>query len=173
MKKLYFIRHGLSEMNVQGVWSGQIETPLTQEGRAQARAAGKQLKDKGITIDYIVSSPLSRAHETAQIIAKQIDYPLEKIETNPLFLERSFGSLEGQPWNPDLNLDGIADIETTDTILKRARMALNYLESLDHETILLTAHSSIGRAIRHHLFEDQPYHAYMNKLENAVVHQWR
>lgn len=173
MKRFYFVRHGLSEMNVAGVWSGQIETPLTKTGRAQAKKAGKQLRDDHTQIDYIISSPLSRAHETARIIAKEIDYPEDKIETNPLFLERHFGALEGQKWKPDLDLDGIADIETTDTILERARMALNYLESLPYDTILVAAHGSIGRAIRHHIQEDKPFHSQMHRLENAIVHRWR
>src|SRR5690606_2527197 len=70
MKKLYFIRHGLSVMNRQGVFSGSIDTPLTDEGRKQAKRAGKLARDFGI--DYIVSSPLARALETAQIIAGEI-----------------------------------------------------------------------------------------------------
>lgn len=159
-------------MNVAGVWSGQIETPLTKQGRAQAKKAGQELKDQNVHIDYIISSPLARAHDTAIIIAKEIGYPKDKIETNPLFLERHFGALEGMAWQPDINLDGIADIETTDTILNRARMALTYLESLPYDTILVAAHGSIGRAIRHHIHEDIPFHDYTKRLDNAIVHRW-
>ena len=66
MKKLYFIRHGLSEGNVQEIWSGSTDTPLHTEGRAQAKAAGQ--KAKKLKIDLVVSSPMSRAKETAEII---------------------------------------------------------------------------------------------------------
>ena len=43
MKKLFYVRHGQTVMNVQGLLAGQIETPLTDEGRAQAEAAGAVL----------------------------------------------------------------------------------------------------------------------------------
>lgn len=172
MKHLYYVRHGLSEMNMQGVWSGQVETPLTQKGREQATLAGKELQEAGIHIDYIIASPLSRAHDTAKLIAKEIGYPIQKIETNPLFIERHFGALEGQPWQPDLDIDGISDIESTDTIINRARLALDYLESLPYDNILVSAHGSIGRAIRHHIIAVLPYHQYELKLPNATVIQW-
>lgn len=172
MKHLYFVRHGLSEMNKQGVWSGQIETPLTAEGKAQAKLAGKELKETNIHIDYIIASPLSRAHDTAKIIAKEIGYPAKSIEINPLFVERNFGALEGQPWQPDLDLDGIADIESVDNILNRARLALDYLETLPHDNILVAAHGSIGRAIRHFIIEEIPYYQYEHKLPNATIIQW-
>lgn len=172
MKHLYFVRHGLSEMNIQGVWSGQVETPLTQTGRNQATLAGKELQETGITIDYIIASPLSRAHDTAILIAKEIGYPIENIEINPLFLERHFGALEGQPWQPDLDIDGISDIESTDKILNRARLALDYLDSLHYDNILVAAHGSIGRAIRHHIITAIPYHQYEHKLPNAMIVQW-
>ena len=172
MKHLYFVRHGLSEMNTQRVWSGQVETPLTQEGRDQATLAGKELNDSGISIDYIIASPLSRAHDTAKLIALEIGYPIENIEINPLFLERHFGALEGQPWEPDLDLDGIVDIESTDSIINRARRALDYLESLPYDNVLVAAHGSIGRAIRHHIITAIPYHQYEHKLPNATIVQW-
>ena len=61
-------------MNKQGVWSGTTDTPLTDEGRDQAKAAGRELQGKAI--DCIVASPITRAHDTATIIAAEID-PLQ------------------------------------------------------------------------------------------------
>jgi uncharacterized phosphatase len=173
MKKLYFIRHGLSEMNIEGRWSGTSETPLSAEGRKQARSAGRQAK--GLAIDYIVCSPLSRALETAKIIAGEIGYPVEKIHTNSLFIERHWGELEGKKWNPDLDLDGVVDIETRDTILERAKLAIEFLETLDAHNILVVSHGSFGRAMRHHLTD----HTYENQrsesdkgIPNAQIIQW-
>jgi uncharacterized phosphatase len=174
MKKLYFVRHGLTEMNVAGVWSGHTETDLTPKGRKQAQEAGKRLKTKKLKIDYVVASPLMRARETAEIIAKEIGYPVKAIEINPLFIERHFGELEGQPYAPDLNLDGIANIESSDTLLHRARRALAYLESLKEENILVVAHGSIGRAIRHNITNGEiSYHNRNLPLKNAEIHEWR
>lgn len=156
MKHLYFIRHGLSEMNKAGIWSGaQSQSPLTKEGHLQAIEAGLAAKNLGI--NYIISSPLSRAHETAKIIAREIGYPETKIELNSLLIERDLGPLEGQPWDPDLNLDDIADVETADTIARRARLTFEHLQSLDAESILVVSHGSFGRAFRHIVHPDIPF----------------
>lgn len=155
MKRLYFVRHGLSEMNVQGLFAGSIDTPLTDEGRRQASIAGKLAQD--LQIDLIVSSPLSRAHETALIIAKEIGYPPEKIHVNSLFTERNFGELEGKAWQPDLNLDGVADIEALDTVLNRAEQAVAFLESRPEQTILVVSHGAFGRALRSLYMPEFPF----------------
>lgn len=134
-------------MNKRGVWAGQIETPLTAEGRHQAKLAGEHAKVLGI--DHIVSSTYSRAYDTAQIIASCIGYPIDKIELNSLFIERGLGVLEGQPWNPDLNIDGFADIETTDTLFERMHLAYEFLQTLPADNILVISHGATGRALRH------------------------
>ena len=169
MKKLYFARHGLSELNVQGRFAGRTETPLTDEGRAQTRRAGQQAKDLGI--DLIVASPLSRALETAQIIAQEIGYPKENILVHKLFIERDFGQLEGQKWSPDLDLDGFSDIETDDTLVERARLAVKWLRRQPADTILVVSHGAIGRAIRSILKAEYPMN-HPKRLVNAGIVQW-
>lgn len=172
MKKLYFIRHGQSEGNLNGIWSGRLDSPLTAEGKKQARLAARQAKD--IQIDYIVSSPLSRAFQTAEIIAGEVGYPKDKIQQNSLFMERSWGSLEGQAWEADFDLDGIADVEKTDELLARARAALDFLSTLEADNILVVSHGSIGRAIRYHL-TGEPYQegsGYVEGIPNAQIVQW-
>lgn len=156
MKHLYFIRHGMSEMNKVSQWSGaRSETPLTPEGRAQATAAG--IEAKALYIDYIMSSPLGRAHDTARIIAQEIGYPEANIELNSLLIERDFGPLEGTPWDPDLNVDGIVDVETTESVLNRARLVFAHARTLDADVILLASHGSMGRALRHLINPDIPF----------------
>lgn len=168
MKRLYFIRHGLSEMNLQGVFAGLTNTPLTDEGRTQAKAAGK--KAKALSIDHIVCSPLDRAHETARIIAKEIGYPQNDIELNSLLIERDFGSLEGQPWSLDVNVDGFTDVETSGSLLSRARLALDFLESLEYDNILVVSHGALGRAIRHHVLSEFPF-SHPHRIPNAEIIQ--
>lgn len=156
MSHIYFIRHGQSQLNVEHRVAGTTDTPLTAEGRRQAKAAGKAAKDIGI--DYIISSPLSRAHDTAKLIAKEIGYPEDKIEVNPLFIERHFGSREAQPYQADFNYDGIVDAEQSTDFLARTRRAVDYLHSLPYKKILVVSHGATGRALRHHLIPDQPFH---------------
>lgn len=156
-------------MNKQGLYAGRIETPLTKEGRAQAKVAGKQTKK--LKIDYIVCSPQGRAVETAKIIAKTIGYPADKIHINPLFMERHFGEMEGKARPPDFDIENSANIETVETLLERAAQALRFLESLPEENILVVSHGSFGRALRHHIIEDFPFDN-VNKLANAEILQW-
>ena len=120
----------------------------------------------------MVSSPLSRAHETAEIVAKEIGYPLEKIRTSDLLVERHFGELEGKPWSPDLDLDGISDIETVDSLIERAHLAFKWMESLDGETVLVVSHGSFGRALRSVLIEEHPF-AGSEKIQNAEIILWQ
>ena len=82
-------------MNLSAVFSGRTDTPLAPEGIEQCRRAAQQMKDLGI--NCIVSSPIARAVESANIIAKEIGFDSSKIIQNDDFIERSFGPLEGTP----------------------------------------------------------------------------
>jgi len=91
---LIFLRHGQSEANERGIVQGQgLNIPLTKEGKKQARAAAKKLKD--FTFDKIFTSTAVRAIETAEIVKSlHPDTPLIKI---PELNERSKGLAEGMP----------------------------------------------------------------------------
>ena len=165
MQRLYFVRHGLSVLNVKGLFAGQTETPLTDEGRLQAKQAGEYAKT--LHIDYIMSSPLSRALDTAKIIAIEIGFAPENIDVNTLVIERGFGELEGKPWAPDLNIDGFADIETHDSLLERAKLTLEHLQTVSAANILIVSHSGFGRAMRYTLNPSVPFRVppRLNKAE--------
>lgn len=166
MKRLYFIRHGQSEMNVLGLFAGRIETPLTEEGRRQATKAGKKAKDLGI--DFIVSSPLSRAHDTARLVAKEIGYPEDKIALSELLLERNYGSMEGRPYSDNARNNDFSGSESKKELLARARQALTMLEEIEADTILVVSHGSFGRALRHHVLEDFPF-THPHRIPNAEI----
>lgn len=170
MQKLYFIRHGQSVLNKQGLMAGTTETPLTEEGRQQASATGKHMKQSGIRIDFIVASPRSRAIETAQIIAKELSLDPKKIHVNDLFAERHYGELEGKPWSPDLNLDGMSDMETEDTLIERAHLALEWLENFaSHDNhVLVVSHGGFGRAFRSVVHKSFPLD-YTFRIANAEL----
>lgn len=167
MNKLYFVRHGLSQFGLENKWAGSSETPLAPEGREQAKAAGMQAKD--LQIEYIFSSPLSRAHETARIIAREIGYPEDKIELSDAMVERHFGELEGTPYDPTrTDFSKIHGIETEDELFERARLALKQLQAASADTILVVSHGSFGRALRHVMQPDIPFYG-SEKFENAKI----
>ncbi len=96
---LFLLRHGESEGNVRRIYQGQADFPLTERGRAQARALAAHWQAQGQRFDAILASPLSRARETAEIIAAAFDLP---VELEPLLMERDNGSRQGRrPSDPD------------------------------------------------------------------------
>lgn len=177
MKKLYFIRHGLSELNVKGLYAGITDTPLTEEGRAQAKKTGQQAKEMNLRIDVIISSPLSRALETAQILAKEVNYPESKIIVDKRVIERNFGALEGKPWSPNhtdeykQQMGGLMGGESEEALVARVRSALDWIESLSHDNILVVSHGATGRALRSLVRHDFPM-SHPHRLGNAELHQW-
>jgi uncharacterized phosphatase len=170
MKRIYFVRHGLSEMNKAGLRSGRTDTPLASEGIEQAKQAGQEAKD--LNIDLIISSPMSRAHHTAKVIAAEIGYPEDKIVLDEVLIERDFGALEGTPYVPGETLADVENIETAEAIVARAEKALARLQQLPHENILIVSHGSFGRALRHHTNPDTPFQDVAqphHRLKNATI----
>lgn len=148
---LFFIRHGESTSNYGELVTGQQDVPLTEKGKEQAHQAGREIVAQGIHFDHIVSSSLSRAHDTARIISNEIGYPENSIEINDLVIERSFGSLEGKPKEEvgvlDDDLIQRSGGELDPAI--RARVEL-FLEPLRGKpgTILVVSHTGFGRRLR-------------------------
>ena len=94
---IYFIRHGESEANLRHTFSGQQDDCLlTEKGRVQALAEGNKIKELGIKVDLIISSPLKRAQVTAQIVAEAINYNNE-IKIDPRIIEYDMGDMTGTP----------------------------------------------------------------------------
>jgi 2,3-bisphosphoglycerate-dependent phosphoglycerate mutase len=87
-----FLRHGESVGNQENRFQGQADFPLTEQGRAQARALAAQWQAEKVTFDQCLSSPLLRAKETAEIISAALNVPLE---TDPLWMEMDNGRLAG------------------------------------------------------------------------------
>ena len=87
-----FLRHGESVGNAESRWQGQSDYPLTGKGKAQALALAERWKSEGAKFDLVISSPLTRAKETAEIIASTLGVTLE---FDPIWLERNIGEMEG------------------------------------------------------------------------------
>ncbi|MEY2900434.1 MAG: hypothetical protein RL247_600 [Actinomycetota bacterium] len=92
MTRFYLVRHGETEWNRIRRIQGVSDIPLNDTGRAQAAAVGDILAKH--RFDLIVSSPLSRALETARIISRRLGMPLPLVV--PELIERNYGDAEGQ-----------------------------------------------------------------------------
>jgi len=140
------VRHGQTDWNAQRRLQGSTDIPLNDVGRGQARDAVAVLS--GYQWDVIVSSPLSRAAETADLIAAGLDLgPARRV---PELTERSFGPAEGLQDSPELDAlripGGFRGAESEDGA---ARRGLTSLEALAGEfrgrRVLVVAHGSLLR----------------------------
>lgn len=177
MKRLFYVRHGETEANATELLSGTIETPLTKNGINQATKVGKEIKANLPKIDLIVCSPLGRAYETAKLIAEEINYPVSKIQRNELFIERTYGTLEGtsnshfmKPGNYH-ELDDVEGAETIEELQKRAVRAFDYINQFNDDNILIVAHNAFGRALKRATKNLPHTHEYevFEQLPNATV----
>ena len=92
MRRLVFVaRHGETDWNTAGRWQGHTDVPLNENGRAQAKALALRLR--GSRLAGVVASDLSRAHETARIVAAELGVTVAYVERE--LRERSFGVFEG------------------------------------------------------------------------------
>lgn len=149
-KIIYFVRHGESRSNVEGVYSGsRYDVALTELGFQQARAAANKLQGK--TIDLIVSSPLKRAQQTAQSIAAEINYPSDVL-LQPLLQERDFGEATGHKWRSaieaQIDAGTVKDLETVEQLGERMQRLLDWFKSVPSETMLAVGHGTAERMLQ-------------------------
>lgn len=153
--KIIVTRHGQTEWNRLGKLQGQTDNSLNEEGKAQAEETGKQIADE--KIDLIISSPLIRARETAEIINKRFNVPI--IEDDRI-KERNYGQCEGitleerlelsqrnpivnNVWNYNENID-FNGIERMHDFCKRVYGFLNDItETYNGKNILIVAHGGV------------------------------
>jgi broad specificity phosphatase PhoE len=85
-RTFYFLRHGVTDWNIEGRFQGHSDIPLNAQGLAQAQAAAQVIAT--CAVDLIVASPLIRALKTAAIVAEAIGKPM-RIDSE--LKERHFG----------------------------------------------------------------------------------
>ncbi|HLW70792.1 MAG TPA: histidine phosphatase family protein [Candidatus Binataceae bacterium] len=93
--RFIMVRHGESEGNRDRHFTLTTETPLTDRGRQQAREAGRRIALR-FRPERIVSSPFARARQTSEIIAEELQLPIEIVHD---LHERDLGCLKGQSYD--------------------------------------------------------------------------
>lgn len=153
MKRLYLLRHGQTEFNVKKLVQGRCDSPLTDLGRQQARAAAAWLKAHGVVPDKVVSSPLGRAMDTASLVAAELLGPDAAVEPCKGIIERCYGTFEEGPhdalptdvWDPGEDLVPFGG-EGSKTLQERMVAALtNLISAEDIKTLLAVSHGSTSR----------------------------
>lgn len=102
MGSIIFLRHGQAANNVERVLSGRTPgVPLTEEGLRQAGQAAEFLSEMDISAVY--SSPMQRALETAEVVAKRISLD---VTTDDRLIELDMGKFTGMPYDQIFSAHG-------------------------------------------------------------------
>ena len=144
----WFLRHGETDWNARGLSQGNVDIPLNETGVAQARAAALLMRGKGVA--SIVSSPLSRARDTANMVGEALGLPVA-IEHD--LHEVSFGAQEAQPMAGEWFKEWVAGARTpegaeTFTELRARAVAAINRALRQPFPVLVVAHGALFRALR-------------------------
>lgn len=167
---LYLVRHGETDWNLAHRIQGATDIPLNDTGRAQAAATGRLLSRR--KWDAIYSSPLSRALETASIIAREVGLP-EPVVVDSI-VERNYGDAEGLA-DPELAARFPGDTpvpgrETREEVVGRVLPALLELaERHPEQAILVVSHGGVIRSVVNAV---DP-HGTHGMISNGSVHSFR
>ncbi|MGF3055179.1 histidine phosphatase family protein [Microbacterium sp. YY-01] len=158
MTLLTLVRHGQTDWNLARRIQGATDIPLNDTGRDDARRAAAELS--GGYHHRVWASPLSRAHETAQIIAQSLG--LAEPELHAGLRERTFGEAEGIPVEEYIEKYStwhttVPGSETFDEVTDRALTALEEISRESRrraapvaESLIVVAHGGVIRALLEH-----------------------
>ena len=158
MAKIILVRHGQTEWNRIERYRGRADVPLNAAGLAQAEATGEHVAARW-AVAAVYSSPLSRAVQTGEAVAKHFDLA---VQPHPDLVDIDYGAWQGftpeevrQRW-PELSdtwyhrphMVRFPEGETLDELRSRAMRTVSSLTDLHYsDTIVLVGHTVINRVI--------------------------
>ncbi len=186
-KLIYFIRHGETQLNAQGIRQGP-EGKLTERGRAQALETAKRFPTHKGNPEVIISSPYERTKETAEIIAHELEMP---IEYSDLLVERKnpteiVGHAGDEPEtkrivdiiDKSFHQDDLrySDEENFIDLKNRAQKLLEYIKTRPEERIIMVTHSIFLKMVVSYMLLGDKLTAskyntlsYLNPIENGGI----
>jgi probable phosphoglycerate mutase len=181
MTTFLLVRHGETDWNREGRFQGHADPPLNDAGREQARVLATTLDDERVVAVY--SSPLRRAHETADILAARLHLP---VRVDARLMEVDVGSWSGLtreeigdrfPGALDRWRAGGAgwdDGETYDALRVRVLAALTEIARRHpSETVLVVGHGGTVRSVLAHVdgLELTAHRRVVGPAANCSVHR--
>ena len=141
------LRHGQTDWNIDLRLQGTTDIPMNEVGVGQILQAARHLDTDW---DFVLSSSLGRAKQSAQIVADFLGLP--PVIEDPLLMERAFGIGEGltyAQWQEKYaNLDEIPGAESKDQIVARARLLLEHFErNFAGAKVLAVSHGALIRFV--------------------------
>ncbi len=140
----YFLRHGETDANLNGILQGQDETLLNAQGRRTAEAAAHRLARR--ELGSIYASPLKRTRKTASIVSVLTGAPVFFL---PGLMERHWGIYQGKPKRErpsDRNPEGVESIEDFSARILDAMRSI-----AGPAPVLVVSHSGVFRVIGEHI----------------------
>lgn len=148
------LRHGATDWNRKGLFQGRTDNPLNDDGIAQAHEAAEKLR--AIGFGQVVSSPLLRAVQTAEVIA---NFAGKSVTLDQGLIELDFGSFEGQPVrelmikNGKNNAQGLVDMLPADSepwadcAARAMRSVSGWLDRHPGDEILFVCHDAVMQSM--------------------------
>ena len=173
MTYLYLVRHGETDWNRARRIQGTTDIELNEIGREQARATGRLLGRR--RWDGVVTSPLSRAAETARIIAEELGLPEPR--TLDALVERNYGEAEGLTGDELLTRfpgdTPVTGREPRSAVADRAIPALIELaEQCPERSFIVVSHGGVIRTVLKAVGPDHGRH-HTDAIPNGSVHSLR
>jgi broad specificity phosphatase PhoE len=166
VRELIVVRHGESEGNVLGIAQGVRPYPLTERGRAQARAVARVMESFGWRPARVVASPVVRCVETATIVAGALGLPAP--EEDAAFAEIDSGEATGRRFadlardfpelfaRPPSEWTGFRAVGGEDDVDLFARVAAGLDRLPADGSVLLVTHGAVFKGVLRHLLGFRP-----------------
>ena len=152
--KIHIVRHASTEYNTKRRWQGRIDLPLDENGIRQARKLA--IRFASVLVDRIYSSPLRRARQTAEEIARvhglKVEILNDLIESDLSLwkglpadeVKRRFEN-EYREWatNPDAKINGVENVRS---VYERTKRVLERIYDLGGEEVVIVTHAIVIRA---------------------------
>jgi alpha-ribazole phosphatase len=150
--KLWLVRHGETQANVAGLYSGHAPTPLTEKGITQAQTLGELLQH--VPFDHVMCSELERTQHTASLL---LGTRPQKPEISPLINEMFFGDWEMRhhrdlvtedkenyaAWCADWQNAIPTNGEGFQSFSQRISEFVSGLYAMNHQNLLLVSHQGV------------------------------
>jgi 2,3-bisphosphoglycerate-dependent phosphoglycerate mutase len=164
MSTLILIRHGQSTWNAENRFTGWVDVPLSEAGRAEAQRAGEKLAAQGVHVDRAFTSTLDRAIETGRIVLEALGQPDLHQEQAWELNERFYGALTGRDKQQTAEEFGADQVHVWrrsfdvpppggESLADTTNRTLPYFERVilpalaEHDVVLVSAHGNSLRSI--------------------------
>jgi phosphoserine phosphatase len=175
---IFIVRHGETEWNTEEIFRGTKDIPLNGVGIDQAERTGDYFIDK--RIENIFSSPLSRAHQTAEAISRSTKKAIATVDG---FTDINFGEWEGRTvkdvellypqamatWREHPQRLRVSGGETLSQVKKRAAKALGSILPEAGENIVIVTHRVLCKILMLHFLKVSNQHFWEIKFDPAGI----